>query len=182
MKSPSSMYKAKVLHVLDGDTITIEDHAGQLQRIRLFGIDAPETGQPFADKSKTHLRRLLGNDVWFEITDTDRYGRIVAILYNRKGGKCVNLDMVESGLAYNFASRFGYLEGAHKAERSARENRRGMWGSKTKLEAPWDYRRRSERKSTWPGILKPLLAIGFMALISIGLLMFVIFMIPHFGD
>ncbi|MEN5058458.1 thermonuclease family protein [Sphingobacterium kitahiroshimense] len=45
----SQTIKGKVIRVADGDTITILDSVNNQLRVRLYGIDAPEKGQDFAD-------------------------------------------------------------------------------------------------------------------------------------
>ena len=54
------------------------DAGRQQHRIRLGGIDAPEKAQPFGEKSKQNLSRLVfGKDVRVEWEKRDRYERIV---------------------------------------------------------------------------------------------------------
>ena len=50
--------EGKVIHIADGDTITILDASKQQHRIRINGIDAPEKGQPFGERSKQNLTRM----------------------------------------------------------------------------------------------------------------------------
>jgi len=49
----------KVIHVADGDTITILDISHQQLKIRLGGIDAPEKSQAYGQRSKEHLSGLV---------------------------------------------------------------------------------------------------------------------------
>jgi endonuclease YncB( thermonuclease family) len=67
-----------VVSVADGDTITVLDASKVQYKIRLSGIDAPEKAQPFGDRSKQNLARMVFNkDVSIEWSKQDRYGRIV---------------------------------------------------------------------------------------------------------
>lgn len=70
----------KVVGVHDGDTLTVLTPA----KVRLNGIDAPESGQAFGEKSKQALSAMVfGKDVRIVITDTDRYdpaGNIVIVV------------------------------------------------------------------------------------------------------
>ena len=50
---------ARVVGISDGDTITVLDAANTQQKIRLAAIDAPEKGQPFGNRSKENLSRLV---------------------------------------------------------------------------------------------------------------------------
>jgi endonuclease YncB( thermonuclease family) len=65
----------RVVGVTDGDTITVLDEARTQHKIRLAGIDAPERGQPFGQRSKQHLSDLISRkDVVVEWKKRDRYG------------------------------------------------------------------------------------------------------------
>ena len=68
----------KVVGVSDGDTITVLDSGKQQHKIRVAGIDAPEKNQPFGQRSKENLSRLVfGKEVDVQWTKHDRYQRIV---------------------------------------------------------------------------------------------------------
>jgi endonuclease YncB( thermonuclease family) len=51
--------EGRVVGVSDGETITVLDRAKVPHKIRLSGIDAPEKGQPFSDRAKENLSRLV---------------------------------------------------------------------------------------------------------------------------
>ena len=58
----------RVVGVADGDTITVLDADRQQHKIRLGGIDAPEKAQPFGQRSKENLSRMVfGKDVRVEV-------------------------------------------------------------------------------------------------------------------
>jgi endonuclease YncB( thermonuclease family) len=128
--------------VIDGDTIEI---AGK--RIRLYGIDAPESRQTCLHEATTSrcgedatsaLSNRLGSEiVMCDDRGRDRYGRIIAVC--RLGGRAgpdINAWMVREGwaLAYRHYSR-DYVQ----EEGEAQAARRGLWYST--FEAPWDWRR-----------------------------------------
>ena len=67
-----------VVGVSDGDTITVLDADREQHKVRVAGIDAPEKSQPFGQRSKESLSRLLyGKDVDVDWRKRDRYQRIV---------------------------------------------------------------------------------------------------------
>jgi endonuclease YncB( thermonuclease family) len=71
-------FTGKVIHVADGDTITILDSTNQHLKIRLSGIDAPEKAQAYGQRSKEHLSGLVqGQQVVVETAKKDKYGRHV---------------------------------------------------------------------------------------------------------
>ena len=129
-----------VASVIDGDTIEIHG-----RRIRLEGIDAPESKQTCirdgvaercGQQAALHLSDRIGRlVVSCEPTGTDRYGRTLAIC--SEGGEDLNGMMVRDGMAVAyraFSSR--YVD----EEDGARDLRRGIWA--TDFEAPWDWRRK----------------------------------------
>jgi len=74
----ASTLQGKVVHVADGDTITVLDATNTQHKIRLQGIDAPEKAQAFGQKSKQSLHRLVhSKQVSVEYQKKDKYGRTV---------------------------------------------------------------------------------------------------------
>lgn len=54
----------RVVGVADGDTITVLDADRRQHKISLQGVDAPEKAQPFGERSKQNLSRMVfGKDV-----------------------------------------------------------------------------------------------------------------------
>jgi micrococcal nuclease len=74
-QTQSNLTEAIVVRVIDGDTIVLNNG----ERVRLIGIDAPETGEPGADEATQFVReRVEGLTVWLEVdgADRDRFGRL----------------------------------------------------------------------------------------------------------
>jgi endonuclease YncB( thermonuclease family) len=130
--------------VVDGDTLAIGK-----QRIRLHGIDAPESSQScYIDgvawecgKASTwELSQRVGTrPVSCLVKDQDHYGRLIADC--QVGGVSLNTQQVEGGwaLAYEKYSK-DYL--AHQTR--ARAAKRGIWSSK--WSSPEQFRREKNRK------------------------------------
>jgi endonuclease YncB( thermonuclease family) len=88
----------KVVGVSDGDTITVLQDRTQY-KIRLYGIDCPESGQDFGKRAKKFVSGMVyGNQVQMIQKDMDRYGRVVDMVYI--GNTCVNEELVRAGLAW----------------------------------------------------------------------------------
>ncbi len=124
------------IRVADGDTITIK--AGNVEeKIRLDGIDAPESSQPSGREAKQYLSgRVLKQTVRVEGSQRDRYGRLLGTVY--VGGKNINLEMLRKGWAWDYVQ---YSKGGEYtlAEREARQAKRGLWAESSPL-PPWEYR------------------------------------------
>jgi hypothetical protein len=75
---PVQTVEARVVGVADGDTVTVLNSNNIQHKTRLAGIDAPEKGQPFGDRSKQSLSRaVIGKPVRVDWSKQDRYGRLV---------------------------------------------------------------------------------------------------------
>lgn len=141
-----------VVGISDGDTLTARcGEPGQYQqvRVRLSAIDAPEAQQPFGQRSKQAL-----SDMCYRVEATitpvtsDRYGRTVANVTCK--GQDAGLSLVWSGMAWFYPQYGTGRADLSRAEREAREARRGLWvelGTRQEPIAPWDWRRaQRERK------------------------------------
>ena len=127
-------------HIIDGDTIRIDD-----RRIRLHGIDAPEAKQTCEKQDGSVYRcgdmatfalAALIEEHWVTCrqTDNDRYGRIVAICFT--GPVNLNAEMVKSGWALAYRR---YSKNYVGHEQGALASRLGLWqGTFVK---PWEWRR-----------------------------------------
>jgi micrococcal nuclease len=131
---------ATVVQVVDGDTIDVSI-GGREERIRLIGIDTPETKKPnapiecFGPEASAFTTGLLpvGTEVRIErdIVGRDDYGRLLGYVHRTSDGLFVNLDIVEQGFAQpltiepnsTFAAAFA------TAARDAEQADRGMWAA-----------------------------------------------------
>lgn len=128
----------KVVHIADGDTLTLLDASNVQHRIRLYGIDAPEHNQAFGTKAKAALAgKVAGREVEVENTATDRYGRIVGKVY--LDGRLINEEMVADGWAWDYVQYDRQHEFA-AAESAARIARRGLWSDSAPT-PPWEFRK-----------------------------------------
>lgn len=125
--------------VIDGDTL---DLGGE--RIRLFGIDAPERGQscgPLAcgtTATEALADILSAGPVRCVHVEADRYGRTVARCH--AGRLDVNREMVRRGMAWAYRQ---YSDDYVRDEKAAKTARIGIW--KYKSQPAWDYR--AERRT-----------------------------------
>ena len=134
----------KVVHVADGDTLTVLDNEKVQHKIRLHGIDAPEKGQAFGTKAKEALAEKVHEKtvrvVWKE---KDRYGRIVGDVH--LGDRNINVEMVHDGFAWWYRTYAPKSKALEQAEAEAKKEKRGLWRDKDP-EPPWEFRKK-ERES-----------------------------------
>ncbi len=135
----------RVIRISDGDTLVGLDSENRQVKIRLHGVDAPETGQPFGNVARKALTDLIAEKtVSVEEVDRDRYGRVVGRV--TIAGKLVNAEMVRAGLAWRYVqfdrrNEFGALED------EARRHRRGLWADAHPI-APWEWRKTEKDRKT----------------------------------
>jgi micrococcal nuclease len=124
--SPDDGEEHVVKEVIDGDTIRLANE----ERVRLIGINTPETGQPYYSEATDRLTELvegktvvLKKDKDFE----DQYGRWLRYVY--LDDIFINLEMVREGyaLSYRYEPNTKHAEKFDDAEEEAREAGRVMW-------------------------------------------------------
>ena len=143
----------KITRVYDGDTVKAEGHDIEI-KIRLVGIDAPETssrknepGQPFSQRATKNLAGLVLNKV-VEIKGygMDRYNRVLGEIF--LDGKNINLEMVAAGFAEVYRGQHapGFDPALYdQAEKEAKEAKQGMWVQGDKYVSPREWRRKSQQ-------------------------------------
>jgi micrococcal nuclease len=101
-----------VVRVVDGDTVDVQVAEGQIERIRLIGIDTPEVVDPrkpvqcFGQEASAHAQQLLdGQSVTVELDpsqgERDRYGRLLAYLW-LPDGRNFGEVMIADGYAHEY--------------------------------------------------------------------------------
>src|SRR5690606_36208581 len=127
-----------VTKVIDGDTFWVDNGTPKGIKIRLTGIDAPESQKRwkreegyYGKESKAYLTKLLRNKkvrLETDIDSLDRYGRTLSYVY-LENDTFVNAIMVKEGYALimTVPPNVRYRELFHKFQVEARENNRGLW-------------------------------------------------------
>ncbi|HSB34708.1 MAG TPA: thermonuclease family protein [Nitrospirota bacterium] len=144
--------EARVIAVNDGDTVTLRKDGGKY-RSRLIGVDAPELGQePWGKLARGHLRKLLKDVNWRVTVETDvvkydKYDRILVYLW-APDGDMLNERMLRDGYALLFTIQPNskYADRLRKAQRAARDEKRGIWGPDGLTETPRDYKKSHPRQ------------------------------------
>jgi micrococcal nuclease len=71
-------FQAKIIHLTDGDTITVLKEANEQVKIRLNGIDCPEKAQAYGNQRKQFTKDLVHRQmVKIKAYDQDKYGRMI---------------------------------------------------------------------------------------------------------
>ncbi len=129
-------YTAVVSRIIDGDGFIAQSMGRQIP-IRLYGIDAPEYGDYYANEAKKYLAWLvLGKTVIIKEYYTDSYGRKIADVFS--GKRYINQLLVERGFAWvhiYYCHRDACALWKEK-QALARREKRGLWKQKNPL-PPW---------------------------------------------
>lgn len=130
----------KVVGVSDGDTITVLQH-NQQYKIRLYGIDCPESGQAFGQKAKEFTSSMVfGKNVEVAVYDIDRYGRSVGVVH--VDGTTVNEALLQNGYAWLYSKYCdqSFCRNWKTIEIQAAAKNLGLWAEKDQV-PPWDWRK-----------------------------------------
>lgn len=100
--SPSfCQLSGKVVAISDGDTFTLLTASKKQVKIRLYGIDCPESKQDFGNVAKKFLSGLIFNKaVNVKEMNTDRYGRTIGIV--SIGSININEMLLSAGMAWHY--------------------------------------------------------------------------------
>jgi endonuclease YncB( thermonuclease family) len=119
----------RVVAVIDGDTLAIEDGGKRVHRVRLAEIDAPEKGQPFYVESARSLARVCHRK---EATPDD--GK------EQCGGVDAGVEQVRRGMAWSRARQTSPGSLLYEAEAHARLRQLGLWAGEKPV-PPWEWRK-----------------------------------------
>lgn len=128
----------RVVSIADGDTLTILAAGNKQERIRLAEIDAPESRQPFGQRSKQALVRMCGGkQAVAHVTDTDRYGRNIGRVVC--DGVDTTVEQVKLGMAWVYD---GYVKdrSLYQLQDKARKSKTGLWADPHAVK-PWEWRK-----------------------------------------
>ncbi len=142
--------EGKVIHVEDGDTLTILQSDYSKVSVRLSDIDAPETshgrgrsGQPYSQASKQSLVALVrSQQVTATCYERDRWDRpVCTVLIN---GQNVNAEQLRRGMAWVNRVNRAYVRNPQSTaiEAQARAAGVGLWSAQgPRPVPPWEWRR-----------------------------------------
>ncbi len=147
-----------VAEVFDGDSFNLQAKGGQIVRVRIAGIDAPEKTQPYSNKAKDSLTELLqSGPIGLQPVKVDAYDRWVANV--SIGDRDLGLAQIQRGYAWYFVRYKKDINEAQQqryaeAERSARDGRLGLWAGidasarnpALMPEPPWKFRERTRKE------------------------------------
>jgi len=137
-------FTGKCVSVIKGDTVMVM-REGQVVKIQLWGVDAPELEQPFGEQAKKYTESLiLGKIVKVVIQDRWEFDNLMGKLYLDK--TYINLEIIKGGLAWYYSWFAPNEPDLEIAEKEAQEKKYGLWKDEYPIQ-PCDWRsgRRTSR-------------------------------------
>ena len=124
---------------MDGDTFWIDNGTDKGLKVRLIGVNAPESRKTnrkdveyYGKEAKNYLTKFLSNKrvrLVYDVVPKDRYGRTLAYVY-LEDGTFLNAHLIKNGYAsvMTIPPNVKYADYFVKLQRESRLNRRGLWG------------------------------------------------------
>jgi endonuclease YncB( thermonuclease family) len=140
-------FTGQVVGISDGDTITVQNSNNEKVKIRLAGIDCPESFQVHGEAAKQFISSIVsGKRVRIEPETIDQYGRTVGmVLVN---GKNINEQLVAQGHGWVFRKycTADYCKEWLNLEEKARKAQAGLWQD-ANPQPPWEWRAEQKGRS-----------------------------------
>lgn len=132
--------KAKVVGIKDGDTVVVLDSLNNQTTLRLAEVDTPEKNQPFGTKAKQFTSdQIYLKTIKYVVTDTDRYGRSIAMIYYDTDNKYLSAEIIKAGMGWHY-KRYSTSKELALFEDNAKKNKIGLWVDNNPI-APWEFRK-----------------------------------------
>ena len=137
-------YLCRVSSISDGDTLTC--YRMNLRRsetkLRFAYVDAPESSQAYSKESARLIKSMVYKKfVRVQITDVDRYGRCVGVIYRYR--RSMNEEMVKRGAAWVYEEYIrdkNHLKHMMALQDKARKQKKGLWKASRPMR-PKEYRK-----------------------------------------
>lgn len=143
-------FEGRVVGIADGDTITVLTDEKQQVKVRLYGVDCPESKQAYGTRARQFTRdKVAGKRVEVEVRDMDHYGRTVGIV-TAPDGAILNTDLLDSGMAWLYSAycKAPFCNDWKAKEVAARKAKVGLWADANPT-PPWDFRKAQRSGKAW---------------------------------
>lgn len=128
----------KIVGVSDGDTVILLTEGKTQIKVRLDGIDCPESHQAFGQRAKQYTSDFcFGKQAILISHSKDRYGRTLGLIVI--GQDTLNYELLKAGYAWHY-KQYNKEQRLSEMELQARDNKLGLWVDPEPI-APWEFRR-----------------------------------------
>jgi micrococcal nuclease len=131
---------AKVISIKDGDSVVVLDSLKNQITLRLAEVDCPEKNQPFGTKAKQFTSdQIYLKTIKYVVTDIDRYGRSIAMIYYDDDNKYLSAEIIKAGMGWHY-KKYSKSKELALLEDYAKKNKIGLWIDKNPI-APSEWRK-----------------------------------------
>ena len=131
----------KVVAIKDGDTVVVLDSLNNQTTLRLAEVDCPEKNQPFGTKAKQFTSdQIYYKTIKYVVTDTDRYGRSIAMIYYDTDNKYLSAEIIKAGMGWHY-KKYSTSKELATFQENAKQNKIGLWIDNDPIE-PSEFRRK----------------------------------------
>jgi endonuclease YncB( thermonuclease family) len=136
--TPVESWSGAITQLQSADRMTV-DHGGAATDIRLYGVDAPEAGQPQADDAKKLVTTAVtGQQVKVDVLTKDNLG-VSVVMVTLPDGRNLSHTLLEGGLAWWDRANAPDDRELKKLNALAIAAGKNIWADAAPL-APWDFR------------------------------------------
>jgi micrococcal nuclease len=133
-------YTAKVVGIKDGDSVVVLDSLNNQITLRLAEVDCPEKNQPFGTKAKQFTSdQIYLKTIKYVVTDIDRYGRSIAMIYYDDDNKYLSAEIIKAGMGWHY-KKYSKSKELALLEDYAKKNKIGLWIDNNPI-APSEWRK-----------------------------------------
>lgn len=123
----SQTLSGKVVAIKDGDTVVVLDSLNNQTTLRLAEVDCPEKNQPFGTKAKQFTSdQIYFKTIKYVVTDTDRYGRSIAMIYYGTDNKYLSAEIIKAGMGWHY-KKYSTSKELATFQENAKQNKIGLW-------------------------------------------------------
>lgn len=139
--SLSQTLSGKVVAIKDGDTVVVLDSLNNQTTFRLAEVDCPEKNQPFGTKAKQFTSdQIYFKTIKYVVTDTDKYGRSIAMIYYDTDNKYLSAEIIKAGMGWHY-KKYSTSKELAIFQENAKQNKIGLWIDNDPIE-PSEFRRK----------------------------------------
>jgi len=137
----SQILSIKIVAIKDGDTVVVIDSLNNQITLRLAEVDCPEKNQPFGTKAKQFTSdQVYLKTIKYVVTDTDRYGRSIAMIYYDSDNKYLSAEIIKAGMGWHY-KRYSTSKELATFQEKAKQKKIGLWIENDPIE-PSEFRRK----------------------------------------
>jgi len=152
-------FYGRLVRVIDGDTLVVKMDEGEEFTVDVWGVDAPELGQPYGERARRYVEDLIERtrdtlpayDLWVEERLRENDGAMLGIVrivighsipdHSRLAvGREIHFQVIRDGFGWHCKKVAPDDEELAAAEKKARQDKRGLWAAEKPM-PPWEWRK-----------------------------------------